>query len=112
MNQTDRDGGGGSRGGAQGDLLTREKRTVQRPKPWKVLLHNDDFTTMQFVIDVLVQHFDKSPAEAIHVMLQVHRKGIGVAGVYPRDLAETKVVEVTAEARAHQMPLLLTAEPN
>ena len=116
MNPPDWIGGAGGAGGAQGedqsDLLTREKRKVERPKPWKVLLHNDDFTTMQFVIDILVQHFEKSPAEAIHVMLQVHRKGIGVAGVYPRDMAETKVAEVTAEAQAHEMPLLVTAEPD
>lgn len=102
---------GGEGGGAQGDLLTRTTRKVERPRPWKVLLHNDDFTTMQFVVEVLVRHFDKAPAEATFVMLQVHRKGVGVAGVYPRDLAETKVDEVTRDARARQMPLRVTAEP-
>ena len=95
----------------QGEVLIRKDRRVDRPRLWKVLLHNDDFTTMQFVVEVLVNHFDKGPAEATFVMLQVHRKGVGVAGVYPRDLAETKVAEVTADALANEMPLLVTAEP-
>lgn len=102
---------GGEGGGERGDLLTRRSRKVEKPRPWKVLLHNDDFTTMQFVVEVLVRHFDKAPAEATFVMLQVHRKGVGVAGIYPRDLAETKVDEVSRDARAQQMPLLVTAEP-
>jgi ATP-dependent Clp protease adaptor protein ClpS len=76
-----------------------------------VLLHNDDFTAMEFVVHVLTAHFQKPPAEATQIMLQVHHKGVGVAGVYPKDVAETKVAEVTAEARAAGMPLLLTVEP-
>lgn len=95
----------------QGEVLIRKDRRVDRPRLWKVLLHNDDFTTMQFVVEVLVNHFGKGPAEATFVMLQVHRKGVGVAGIYPRDLAETKVAEVTADALANEMPLLVTAEP-
>jgi ATP-dependent Clp protease adaptor protein ClpS len=76
-----------------------------------VLLHNDDFTSMDFVVHVLMTHFHKSPPEATHIMLQVHHKGIGVAGTYPKDVAETKVAEVMAEARENEMPLLLTIEP-
>lgn len=93
------------------ELATRAKRRVERPRRYKVLLHNDDFTTTDFVVEVLVRHFHKSPAEATYVMLQVHHQGIGVAGVYARDVAETKVAEVTREAREQAMPLLLTIEP-
>jgi ATP-dependent Clp protease adaptor protein ClpS len=88
-----------------------ERTRAARPEPWKVLLHNDDFTTMDFVVAVLVRHFDKSPTEATYVMLQVHHKGAGVAGVYPKDIAETKVAVVTEEARESGMPLRLTMEP-
>ncbi|HEY0558034.1 MAG TPA: ATP-dependent Clp protease adaptor ClpS [Thermoanaerobaculia bacterium] len=93
------------------ELGIEERRKVRRPRKWKVLLHNDEFTTMEFVIHVLVSHFQKPPAEAMHIMLQVHRKGVGVAGVYSKEVAETKVAEVTDEARAEGMPLKLTAEP-
>ena len=92
-------------------VSTREEQEVQRPRQWKVMLHNDDYTTMDFVVHVLVKHFRKSEAEATHIMLQVHHKGVGVAGVYTRDVAETKVAVVTDEARENDMPLLVTAEP-
>ncbi len=93
------------------EFAVEERRKTRRPRKWKVILHNDDFTTMEFVIHVLITHFHKPPAEATHVMLQVHQKGIGVAGVYSKEVAETKVAEVTDEARAHGMPLKLTTEP-
>jgi ATP-dependent Clp protease adaptor protein ClpS len=89
----------------------KDRRTTKRPRLWKVLLHNDDFTTMEFVVDVLIRHFQKTSAEANHVMLQVHRKGFGIAGVFARDIAETKVTVVTKEARDAGMPLKLTTEP-
>lgn len=95
--------------GATG-LATERRERTSRPRRHRVLLHNDDFTTMEFVVEVLVRHFHKPPAEAIHVMLQVHHKGNGTAGVYPREVAETKVAEVTAEARGAGFPLLLTTE--
>ncbi|HEX3129625.1 MAG TPA: ATP-dependent Clp protease adaptor ClpS [Thermoanaerobaculia bacterium] len=93
------------------ETVTERKRKTKRPRRWKVLLHNDDFTTMDFVVHVLMTHFHKSPPEATHIMLQVHHKGVGVAGTYPKDTAETKVGEVMAEARENGMPLLLTTEP-
>ncbi|MFL6195511.1 MAG: ATP-dependent Clp protease adaptor ClpS [Thermoanaerobaculia bacterium] len=93
------------------EFAVEERRKAKRPRRWKVMLHNDDFTTMEFVIHILETHFHKAPAEATHIMLQVHRKGVGVAGVYSREVAETKVAEVTDEARANGMPLKVTAEP-
>jgi ATP-dependent Clp protease adaptor protein ClpS len=89
---------------------TAARPRTRRPRRFRVLLHNDDFTTIEFVVHVLTSHFHKPPAEATQVMLQIHHKGMGVAGVYPKDVAETKVAEVTAEARAAGMPLLLTLE--
>lgn len=95
----------------ESDVATEKRRKTKRPRRWKVLLHNDDYTTMDFVVHVLMTHFHKSPPEATHVMLQVHHKGVGVAGVYTRDIAETKAAEAMAEARENGMPLLLTTEP-
>ena len=91
-------------------LAPDQREKTRRPRRWKVLLHNDDYTTMEFVIHVLTTHFHKSEGEATHIMLQVHEHGVGVAGNYPRDLAETKIAEVTDEARSNGMPLLVTAE--
>lgn len=87
-----------------------ERPRVERPRRYVVVLHNDDYTTMEFVVQVLVDSFHKSPPEAMQVMLQVHHKGSGVAGVYPLEVAETKVAEVTARARGEGFPLLLTTE--
>jgi ATP-dependent Clp protease adaptor protein ClpS len=104
-------GGGGGDGDDAGVAL-EERTRVRKPRLYKVLLHNDDFTTMEFVVHVLVQYFKKSVAEATHVMLQVHHEGIGTAGVYTYEVAETKVAEVTAEARREGMPLKMTVEPS
>jgi ATP-dependent Clp protease adaptor protein ClpS len=91
------------------DVEERQKTAV--PKRYRVIFHNDDYTTMEYVIDVLRRFFHKSEAEALHVMLTVHKKGSAVAGAYPRDVAETKVAEVIQDAREHGHPLLVTAEP-
>ena len=75
-----------------------------------MLLHNDDYTTMEFVVSVLMDVFHKSRDAAMQVMLTVHTKGVGVAGVYTKDIAETKVTQVVEYARRHQHPLQCTLE--
>jgi len=98
-------------GGGTETVLERKPKT-KRPKMHRVLMHNDDFTTMEFVIWVLREVFHKSESQATHLMLTIHHKGMGVAGVFTRDIAETKVVQVTELAREHGMPLLVTSEPD
>lgn len=99
----------------QGDtgVITEEqsKERVERPRLYKVLLHNDHYTTREFVVDVLVLIFNKSETDARTIMLHVHQKGTGVAGVYPFDVAQTKVEKVHRLAREYEYPLLLTMEP-
>ena len=82
----------------------------QEPTKYKVILLNDDYTTMEFVVAVLEQVFQKSSAEAFRVMMQVHLNGSGVAGVYPYEVAETKVETVTTLARHAEFPLRATIE--
>ncbi len=76
-----------------------------------VLLHNDDYTTMEFVIEVLIRLFRRTPEEAVKIMLSVHERGNGVAGIYPSEIAETKVEQVSEYAKANGYPLRATAEP-
>ncbi len=94
------------------DLKTREKieDELREPPRYKVLLHNDDFTTMDFVVKILEEVFHKSPSEATNIMLRVHKQGIGECGTYPAEIAETKVDTVHSRARAAGFPLLATAE--
>ena len=92
------------------DIEVEERQKTAVPKRYKVIFHNDDYTTMEFVVEVLRKHFHKTETESLHIMLTVHRKGSAVAGIYPRDVAETKVAEVMRHAREHGMPLLLTTE--
>ena len=98
---------GGARPDTRESTLTesRPDQRVQRPRMWRVLLHNDDYTTQEFVVYVLQKFFHHDADTARMIMLHVHTKGIGVAGVFPRDLAETKVHVVTEFSREHQMPL-------
>lgn len=86
-------------------LGTKEETIIEEPRLYKVLLHNDDYTTVDFVIMILVNVFHKPHSEAARITLDVHRKGIGVAGIYPYDIAETKVIQVHELARQHQFPL-------
>ncbi len=95
----------------EGSVDTKKREKVEKARRFRVLFHNDDYTTMEFVIRVLMKFFHKSETEATQIMLSVHHKGHGVAGIYPRDIAETKVSMVMDYAREHGMPLLVTAEP-
>jgi ATP-dependent Clp protease adaptor protein ClpS len=95
----------------QSGVATVDKTKVKRPRRYKVLLHNDDYTTMEFVIYVLQKHFGKNSEEAYAIMLKVHHEGVGVCGVYTYEIAETKVQKVSREARSNGHPLLCTFEP-
>ena len=93
------------------DVDLEDKPISAQPRRYKVIFHNDDYTTQEFVVFVLKQFFHKAEAEARHIMLTVHFKGAAVAGVYTKDVAETKAQQVMDLAREHGMPLLLTTEP-
>jgi ATP-dependent Clp protease adaptor protein ClpS len=86
------------------------KPEVRRPPLYKVLLINDDFTPMEFVEQVLETYFRMSREKATQIMLHVHTRGVGVCGVFTRDIAETKVSQVNDYSRSHQHPLLCTME--
>lgn len=91
-------------------VVTESEKRLKQPPLYKVLLHNDDYTTMEFVVQVLQGVFHKSHAEATQITLHVHRTGIGVAGVYTHEIAETKVAVVEAMARKHEFPLKCSME--
>jgi len=90
---------------------TRPDTRLQRPRMWKVLLHNDDYTTQEFVVWVLETVFRKPRGEAYAIMMNVHRSGLGIAGVYTHDVAATKVTSAKHLAEQHEYPLLVTMEP-
>ena len=93
-----------------GDVLTESKTKLEKPKLYKVLLHNDDFTTMEFVVFVLEYVFQRTEAEAVAIMLSVHNTGVGVAGIYPHDIAYMKSHKTMNLAKAREYPLLCTLE--
>ena len=90
--------------------VAEQKEKTEEPKLFRVLLHNDDYTTMEFVVYVLQSVFNLDEEKAIQVMLNVHVKGIGVAGVYTYEIAEMKVTRTTELARENEFPLLCTME--
>ncbi|MDP6563797.1 MAG: ATP-dependent Clp protease adapter ClpS [Alphaproteobacteria bacterium] len=108
MSDQDRDGD------VDGDtgtgVATKTKAKTKKPSMYRVLMLNDDFTPMEFVVHVLERFFNKSQQEATQIMLHVHQKGIGVCGIFPYDIAETKVMQVVDFARKHQHPLQCTME--
>ncbi len=91
-------------------VKTQEQQALKKPPLFKVLLHNDNYTTMDFVVYVLMEIFQHSEIGAIRIMLQVHQQGVGIAGVYTYEIAETKVARVTALAREFEFPLMCTLE--
>jgi ATP-dependent Clp protease adaptor protein ClpS len=104
-----RDGGGNGSGTA---VITRTKTRTKRPNLYRVLLLNDDYTPMEFVIHVLERFFNKTRDEATQIMLHVHHNGVGECGVFTYEVAETKVTNVMDFARKHQHPLQCVMEKN
>lgn len=92
------------------NIRERQNIKLQEPKMYNVVLHNDDFTTMEFVVKILMTIFRKSEAEAQTLMLMVHKEGRAVAGTYSLDIAQSKVQKATAMARMENFPLRLTIE--
>lgn len=94
----------------EGEVLTESETRLEKPKMYKVLLHNDDFTTMEFVVFVLEHVFGRSTAEAFRIMFQVHNEGVGIAGIYPYEIANMKAQKAINLARAREYPFLCTVE--
>ena len=92
------------------DEQTRTHERVQEPPLYRVLLHNDDYTTMEFVIEILMVVFNRSMEDATRIMLNVHRNGVGICGVYPYEIAETKVETVEVLAISSEFPLKCSME--
>ncbi len=103
----DRDGRGGRNGV---DVITRTKPQIKKPSLYRVLLLNDDFTPMEFVIDILARFFQMDLEKATQVMLHVHQNGVGECGVYTYEVAETKVTQVMDHAKKNQHPLQCVME--
>lgn len=91
-------------------VVVESKPKTKKPSMYKVLMLNDDYTPMEFVVHVLEQFFSKNREEATRIMLHVHRRGVGICGVYTYEVAETKVTQVVDYARRHQHPLQCTLE--
>jgi ATP-dependent Clp protease adaptor protein ClpS len=95
----------------EGPVVEEAKPKLQKPPLYKVLLLNDDFTPMEFVVVILQRFFHKNREEATRIMLHVHQKGLGICGVFTREVAETKVRQVLDFAKEHKHPLQCTLEP-
>jgi len=98
--------------GSSGDLLLEKQTTQVKPPPmYQVVMLNDDYTPMEFVVHVLQKFFGKNEEEAVRIMLQVHHEGRGICGIYPHDVAATRVAQVLQFARSKQHPLQCVIEP-
>jgi len=95
----------------QGESSVLERQKTKEPRKWKVILLNDDFTSMEFVVQVLKQIFRLSSAQSTRIMLHIHNRGVGVAGVYSREIAETRVAQVHKLAQESGHPLQAEMEP-
>jgi ATP-dependent Clp protease adaptor protein ClpS len=93
-------------------VLPEVEKKLEKPKQYKVLLHNDDYTTMEFVVMCLMSIFHHAEPDAVQIMLHVHHHGVGVAGIFSYEIAETKAAKVTELARQHEYPLRATVEPD
>lgn len=100
----------GERTKSQEDVAEKERQETKEPSLYRVILLNDDYTTMDFVVYILEIVFHKHPAEATRIMLDVHKRGAGICGVYTREIAETKVEQVHAMAADREFPLQCTME--
>jgi ATP-dependent Clp protease adaptor protein ClpS len=105
-----REGGKNGDDGSGSGVVVQTRTKTKRPSMYKVLMLNDDYTPMEFVVHVLERFFSKNREEATQIMLHVHRRGVGVCGVYTYEVAETKVTQVTEFARRNQHPLRCTLE--
>ncbi|MBQ9007964.1 MAG: ATP-dependent Clp protease adaptor ClpS [Clostridia bacterium] len=94
----------------QSATRTRENVRIREPKKYRVIMHNDDFTTMEFVVSILIDIFKKSPADAEALMLQVHHNGRAAVGIYPYDIACTKVSLALTRAKEENFPFRMTIE--
>ena len=94
------------------ETVQKERSRTKTPKMYKVILLNDDYTSMDFVVSILEGIFQKSPAEAVQIMLQVHNQGRGVCGLYPKQIAEAKIAQVHDRARSYGFPLRCVMEEN
>jgi len=103
----------GSKPGATPDFaeIEAERPELKEPPQYAVVLHNDDYTTMEFVVEVLQKYFRRTHEEATEITLRVHHEGRGVAGIYGFEIAETKVAQVMEYAKAHEYPLKASCEP-
>lgn len=101
--ETDRD--------EQSGTATIKKEKLQQPRKYKVIMHNDDYTTMEFVIHVLQKYFQKSHGEAQAIMLEVHTRGFGICGIFTFEVAESKAAKVTKYARENGHPLKCSTDP-
>jgi ATP-dependent Clp protease adaptor protein ClpS len=106
----DHDGGGQEQEQDDTGLMLKTRTKTQKPPMYKVLLLNDDYTPMEFVVHVVEKFFSKNRQEATDIMLHVHRRGVGVCGSFTREIAETKVAQVMDFARANEQPLQCTME--
>ena len=109
MSDRDQRGSSGN-GGTNTGVATKPRAKTKRPSLYKVLLLNDDYTPMEFVVHILERFFNKARDEAVQIMLHVHRHGVGICGVFTYEIAETKVAQVIEFSRRHQHPLQCTME--
>ncbi len=110
MTMKDDNENGGGQNGSRTGVATRTRAKTKKPSMYKVLMLNDDYTPMEFVVHVLERFFGKPQEEAVRIMLHVHQRGVGVCGVFTYEVAETKVTQVIDFARKNEHPLQCTLE--